>query len=107
MMLLPRKVKKLKRLIGRSVVHGQHRVPEAFQYFFGTTANHIGGASWPTSQVEQEPLARDGYPWAMAVGLTRVGLALNRPVVTVLVIRSGSRAAELAVMHNTALTFAM
>jgi hypothetical protein len=61
MMFLPRKVKKLKRLIGRLVVHSQHRGAGGNPvHFFGATANHIGRASWPTSQVEQELLAKPG-----------------------------------------------
>jgi hypothetical protein len=67
-----RKVKKLKRLIGRSVVHGQIAVPEAFRYIFGAIATTgdrrtetvMGWArilAHLTGTVDQELLARNEY----------------------------------------------
>jgi hypothetical protein len=67
-----RKVKKAKRLIGRSVVHGQIAVPEGFRYIFGaiaTTGDRRTAAvmGWVrilahlTRTVDQEVLARNEY----------------------------------------------
>src|SRR5215467_5578963 len=73
MMLLPRKVKKLKRLIGRSVVHGQHsgaggvpvhflgRSPPQGDRRKETVMDWVRVLAYVTGTVDQELLARNEY----------------------------------------------
>jgi hypothetical protein len=88
-----RKVKKLKRLKGRSVVHGQHSGPEVFRYIFFGDWHHRDRRKqavmdWArilahvTATVDQDTLRiawRRGQHQSVHLPLSRMGVCDRRP----------------------------